>query len=382
MDLNPSNKLLEDFKPGRLIEYLNLKGWRSLYPNKKWTVLEGPPDYYGHPLELALPQDLNSPDIFLYVSNAVNMLSSLDNMEPELLLHNIKFYDRDILRIKNLETNSASSISLSLAAQQVPQLKSLVSFAACSEVDAAPSHASAQKPLAKQMVKQYQFGHTFRGSFGYTVESPLPEAFSSMNIMAGVKYLPVERRVMERIVRGLSFTKIATETRNTSVLTDNYADGFNANMCTSIVKMSPEKLSPIEFYITWSPTILPSEDIGEPEPITLTEASFDQLQYAAETLEKLEPKEVTIRGLVKELRTDDNPLGLDTSRTVVIDITNDNDSLPNRVTVLLSATDYQAAIVAHKEWLPITIKGFLQRRHGNKWHIIKYSSFKVTPKLF
>jgi hypothetical protein len=343
---------------------------------------EGTNDYYGQPLEIVLPQNLSSPDSKLYISNAINMLSSLKQIEPELLIHNINYYERDILRIRNLETGNVSSIPLNLASQQVPQLKNLVSYSACSEVDPVPSHVNTRKPLAKQMVKHYQFGHTFRGSFGYTVESPISENLLSDNEMVrNTRFLPIERRVMERIVRGLSHMKQATETRNSNIIIDNYSNGLNANMCLSLLNLSPDKYSPIEFSITWSPKIAPSEDISDQESFVLNESSYHQLEYAASILDKLEPKEVTIRGLVKELKTDDNPLGLDTSRAVVINVTNENDTLPSNVMVLLNADDYQAAISAHREWLPVIITGILQRSHGNKWHIIKYSSFNVTPRL-
>jgi len=382
MDLNPDNKLLQDIKPKSLVEYLELNGWKLSTSNNKWRVFKGANDYYGNPLEIVLPQNLSSPDARLYISNTINMLSSLKQIEPELLIHNINYYERDILRIRNIETRNASSISLSLASQQVPQLKNLISYSACSEIDPIPSHTNAKKPLAKQMVKHYQFGHTFRGSFGYTVESPISENLLSDNEMVGrTRFLPIERRVMERIVRGLSYVKQATETRNSNIIIDNYGKGLNANMCLSLLNLSPDQNSPIEFSITWSPKIAPSKDISDQESFVFNESSYIQLEYAATILDKLEPKEITIRGLVKELKTDDNPIGLDTSRAVVINITNENDTLPSKVTVLLNAEDYQAAISAHKEWLPVIITGILQRGHGNKWHINKYSSFNVTPRL-
>lgn len=383
MDLHPESKLLEDLSPDTLVEYLNLTGWKVSSSNDKWKVFEGDADYYGDPLEIVMPQDVRAPDTALYVSNAVTMLSAIKKIDPELLLRNIRFYDRDILRIKNLETGDTFSISLRMAAAQVPQLKNIVSYSACSEVDPLPVHASTNKPIARHMVQQYQFGHTFRGSFGFTIEVPLSgSSITENDLLKGVKYLPPERRVMERIVRGLSHTKMAVETRDTQHIIENYADGFNANMCRSLLSLSVDKTSPIEFSITWSPKVVPSEDISKPDPLILSEPSYKHIEYAAKVLEELEPKEVTIRGLVKSLKADDNPLGLDTSRTVVIEVTNASDKLPPRVTVLLSKEDYQHALTAHGEWLPVTIKGILQVRRGNKWHIIKYSSFDVTPRLF
>jgi hypothetical protein len=384
MELHPDSKLLEDLSPDTFVKYLDLTGWKlSTSSNKKWMIFEGASDYYGNPLEIVIPQDSEAPDISTYISNAVNLLSALHQTDPELLVHNIRYHDRDILRIRNIETGDTSSISLRTAAAQVPQLKHLVSYAACSEVEPLPIHANTRKPIAKQMVSQYRFGHTFRGSFGFTVEAPIPGPSITQNeLLKGVKYLPVERRVMERIVRGLSHAKLAVEARDTKPIIDNYADGLNANMCRSLLGLSVDKSSPIEFSITWSPKVAPSDDISNPEPIVLSEASYKHIEYAASQLEQMKLKEVTIRGLVKALKVDDNPLGLDTSRMVVIQVTNESDSLPSQVNVLLSKEDYQKAIIAHGEWTPIIIKGILQVRRGNRWHLINYTSFDVTPKLF
>ncbi len=184
MELRANSKLLDDFNSKNLIEYLELTGWHlSHASNSKWQIFEGASDFYGKPLDIVLPKNLNAPDTNQYISNAINMLSELANQDVEIITHNIKNYERDILRIRNLETNTSSSISLYLAAQQVPQLKHLVSFAACSEVDPVPHHVNANKPIAKSMVKHYQFGHTFKGSFGYTVESPVADNIASENHM-------------------------------------------------------------------------------------------------------------------------------------------------------------------------------------------------------
>jgi len=384
MDLQADSQLLRNFTYSNLVDYLKITGWHlSSSSNQRWKVFEGVLDFYGDPLEIILPQDVLDSDISHYLANAVNMLSSLFEDDPEIVSHNIQFYNRDILRIRNTETGEKSSISLSLAAQQVPQLKNLVAYAACSEVDPVPSHINARKTAAKTMVKHYQFGHTFKGSFGYTVESPVSEDLHSHEgiFKKDVRYLPFERRVMERIVRGLFQIKTATETRDAQVIIDGYGEGLNSNMCKSLVKMSPDHSTPIEYLITWSPLLAPSEDIKKPEPILITETSFEHLKYAATMLEQLEPKEITITGFVKELKTDDNPLGTDTSRTVLIDVTTANDDIPSRVSITLGKDDYQKALDAHGDWLPVTIKGILQRRYGSRWYIVKYSSFVVTPKL-
>ncbi len=187
---------------------------------------------------------------------------------------------------------------------------------------------------------------------------------------------------MERIVRGLANTTYATQNRDTQALIEGYGDGLNANMCRALLNMVPSgSYDPIEYTITWSPKFKPSDDIQDPTPFLITEPSYDQLEYAAVVLEKLEPKEITIRGFIKELKVDDNPLGTDTARTVIVQVTNASSNVPAKIAISLNKADYQDALRANGDWLPVDITGILQKRRGDKWYIVKYSSFNVTPRL-
>ena len=203
-----------------LLPYLQLTGWEFIdETNNHWYVFKGGKDSDGNPLEIILPKNPNARDLGIYVENAVNLLSSLANETIQNTIKRIVFYDCDVLFSRNLETEEHNSITLKVAAQQVKELKQLVNYAACSEHEPKPYFLQGQLSIANAMVEHYRFGHTFAGSFGFTILSRLirlPQPYFQLRLFPEEKppltTAPVERRVMERIVRGLSTAESQHET--------------------------------------------------------------------------------------------------------------------------------------------------------------------------
>lgn len=385
MMISPSSSILKGLSYKDLVEYLRHVGWQpTVTPNNRWVIFRGAEDVAGEVLEIILPSDPQARDIYAHFANAINTLCAVTDTPPENLLAEIKYFDRDILRVKNPEMDHSDALSLKVAAQQVFELKQLVAYAACSEDDPKPYFVNAQLPFARRMVEQYRFGHTFRGSFGFTIETPpvSSQAFSAQlslipEKVAGQKFIPPARRVMERIARGLLITQEATKQGDVRKIVQEYRRAFNSNMCQAIVNMSVGKKYPLEFAVTWSKIEPPSDDkLRNMEMIRFDHESYTHLAYAAELLSKIEPEDVTITGLVTDLSAKDNPLGLDTSRSIIIRWYDKTDGKTHKVYVVLSREDYLRAIKAHQEWRPVTITGTLQKVKRN-WRIIDYRDFRV-----
>jgi hypothetical protein len=392
MAIYPNNPLLRSLDYEDLTEYLSNTDWQLQKPSDRWIVFVGSEDIDGNSLEIVLPSDETASDLHKYTANAINILSAVKNLPPEEIITEVRYYDRDVLRVRNLEKGDIESISLKAAAQQVTELKQLVAYSALSEAALSENQLKAyflnqRTSVARRMVERYQFGHTFRGSFGFTVESPKvsKESFAiSKSLLPEMiddqKIIPLGRRVMERIVRGLLITEVATSDRDAKKIIHGYDIGFNANMCRAIVNMSLGKKVAMEYRVSWSAVMPPSDEaIVDAGPIQLRESSYEHLDYAAEILSELEPEEVTITGLVKVLSADDNPLGLDTSRSIIIRWFDEVEGKTNNVHVQLERDDYLTAILAHREWLPVTITGLLRRIKQN-WRIVEYSDFRIRAE--
>lgn len=368
-----------------LVPYLELTGWETVDdPSERWFVFRGEVDSEGEPLEIVLPRNPNARDLRIYVENAINLLSALADETIQDTLQRIVYYDRDVLCVRNLETEEYNSITLRVAAQQVQELKQMVRFAACSEREPKPYFLSGELEIAKRMIEHYRFGHTFSGSFGFTIESPivhLPSPYIQLTLLPKGEEppsprMPAERRVMERIVRGLATTQQATTSLDSQLLVREYSSGFNSNMCQTIVKMSREK-RPLEYAVFWSPKIMPPEDVERVSPVRLIERSYDYLAYAAKELRQLKPEHVVVRGRVTGLTSRDDPLGASARRSVVIrgmfpDVTRSVD-----VIVELDRDDYVTANGAHINWNTVEVDGIIGRS-GHAWRLSDPTNFRVV----
>jgi len=394
MDISPDNTILNEIRPEDFSSYLSLLGWSSEHSsNKRWDVFVGAEDAEGEPLEIVLPSATRTLEDRFHLAGAVNLLSALTNEEPQTVITRIKFHDFDVLKIRDIETDRFNSIPIQLAADQVQAMKRLVAFSACSEEEARTHFVNYQLKPAKAMLAHYRFGQTFPGSFGFSIESQLirePSRYIQSSLFGQPTngqededdidpvYLPLERRVMERIVRGLVITQQISETGSIDSLVEQYASGFNANMCEAIVAMSEEKSMPIECNILWSPKIRASRDIADVGPIRLTGRSYYQLERAAKQLKDKEPEVIVIKGRVTDLSASDNPLGDTGARlSVIIKWTYRQGGRPIKIIVQLDRADYLTALEAHHHWSTVEVTGILQRS-GNIWKLAKPHNFTVV----
>lgn len=388
MDLTPTSALLQDLQLPSLQAYVELLGWQRVPSAPKWVVYTGPSDDQGQPLQLVVPARPDAPDLPGYLTNAVNLLSVIQDEDPETTVRRIKNYDSDVLYVHNLETGDFNSLPLSLAATQINRLRSLVSFAASSQHKPRPSFTNSLV-IGYRMADQFRFGHTVRGSFGFTIESSLPHAgttFVSQNYQGQldieetkpIKVAPFERRIMERIVRGLQHTRQAVSDRDIGILLREYTSGLNANMCHAFIALADHGVLPVEYSIQWSPRFEPEEDVRDFHTQRLNETSYDILKAAAEELRTVSPDFVTIRGLVTHLGSEANPMDdMTTSRSVIIRWQNrPENAKPVKVSVTLDKPAYTKALDAHRTWSTVEVTGVIERA-GSLWRLLEPSQFRI-----
>lgn len=363
-----------------LISYLQARDWSELEPSTaRWRVFAGPVDERGDPVEIVIPRDLGVPDISRLVRMGLETLAAVEREPAETVASRVAYYSSDVLLAKNIETGEYNSITLRLAAQQTSELRELVAYGACSEKDARPNFLQ-KLSVTRAMDQHVRFGHTFSGSFGFTIQSPLirgPILYvqEPLPVREGepiadpITYAPFERRVMERIVRGLMSSREATDTEDVDSLVRNYGSGFNANMCTAIVRMGLNE-KPVQYNVLWSPKMPPASDLAALTPILLQAKSYKVLTDAAAILRQLEPELTRIHGRVTHLVSKGAPRGESgIERSVVIQETAPPRGVrPRSIIVYLHREDYLRAIQAHEEWQSVEITGVLQRQ-GGSWRL-------------
>jgi len=380
------NPIIQSIGLEMLTEYITTSGqWIKGDATSNFTVYQG--RISGHnDVELILPLRESS-DWPTRVKDAVDLLSTVYEMSPVEMARTIRAIDRDILleRLPADEDPQESTISLKAANQSVTMLTKLVGSAAV--VESNPDLEKQNKAAATEMIRRARFGHTFRGSFGFAVEMPVPE---NPKISAAPE-LPRERRVMQRIVRGIKLAHQAVTREDPDVLVVGATTGFNASMLSAVLafrRAFPE-MNP-EYSVRWTPRWAAETDVKNASGLMLARRTSSQrmgakiLTEALKELQLLEArKDTTITGYVEVLKKKidwsiylgDETRGV--QRTVTIEGKDDRGK-DLRVTTVLPANDYKVALEAHDKNMRISVKGKLVRK-GMKSTIVSPHNVEILP---
>lgn len=355
--------------------FLRSKGWREVSrPNVRLSRFHGPKNDSGNPLELFLPSSDKFEDLSQRIYDAFLLLSSLYEIEPSELSDILKRLNRDKFMVRiSPNDNFPYSIPLELAKKEVNGIRNLFVYSACSEKSALPHH---EYPLAigQQMAEKIRFGHTFHGSFGFSVESPIVEEFKQQEMFSP----PIERRIMERIVRGIQSTNEAISKKDPEIIVTNYRHGFNSKMCEAIVEMGEILETPVELSVQWASNLSPSQDVSSFQAKLFGDDEISYLKYAAEKLKEVSPEKTIITGKVINLHSND-PTSEDGKRTVILKYYHEDYGSID-VKIELGISQYLQAIEAHKSRASLQIQGLLQRK-GTVWQLEAVSDLKIQKNI-
>lgn len=361
-------------------DFLSLNGW-SLEDEKKWYIYHLHLD--GEDYEVVLPKNDSAIDSERYFDQAIEMISGISD-DPELTTRErVKYVNTDVLKVKNLGSGLEQSITIEDASEQIKQLKTLIAYSATSEDKNRPHHNQTSSS-AKRMIKHYRFGHTFKGSFGFSVESNIISKGQQLSLKDSESYYympPMERRVMERIARGLLDIEESARSSVIDILIEGYVAGLNANMCKAINGLSLSGKRDVEYNILWSPRVKVDDDLVMKDGIIVSHKHNSYIKEAIEELTRLDPEPVWISGHVVGTSSKDAPLISSTPRYAVIRWENrelnGKQAQPVDVLVTLDPDAYGKAQSANLEWKTVSVKGYIQRS-GSRWLLSEPSSFKIT----
>ncbi len=356
-------EILEGISLYDIKTFLKSRNWKQiLHPNKKWQVFQGPISDTGRPIEIFLPKSEKFEDSWRRIFDTFNFLSNFYEILPENLSDTLKGLNKDNFIVRIVETeNNAFSIPLELAKHEVNGMRNLIVYSACSEKNALP-HFDQPLSIGRKMSEKIRFGQTFKGSFGFLLELPVIGEFKQEDLWDA----PMERRIIERIIRGFLYTEEAVAKNDPEIIVNNYRHGFNSKMCEAIVEIGEVVDSPVEISVSWATNLPPSDDVSDFKPKVLCEDEISLLKYAADKLKEVSPQQVSITGKVVNLHSND-PISEANKRTIVLKYLHETFGTID-VSIELGIEQYITAINAHKSREMIEIKGFLERK-GSVWHL-------------
>ncbi len=317
-------------------------------------------------LELIVPRDRQTTDFNRYIEKAIRVLSGVEDREPSTIIAEIRMIGFDVVRSRipnSLVQND--TIHLEVAASYVTGVRSLLASTATTEIQPDPFFLRLKKE-GVEFADRCRFAHTFRSSFGFSIESPLA-ANNEPTLSEVEQTVPFERLVMERFARGVRSVCNAVNTGETKDLIENAKKGFGANSFEQFAKLI-EETSPggMEFDFFFSPEWRPASDLRERQQLLVGPQHAEMSKAAAKLLRrqfKPRPGE-TVFGRVVRLANDSdpsdlmNPLG---DREVEI-AWGSEDLGDIQVRVSLEAKEYLQALHAHGAGRPIMVNGTLERK--------------------
>jgi hypothetical protein len=354
-------------------------GWKKLeHPNANLLVYEKGVDDFGKPIKLVLPNGNNYADAPSMIRTAVELVADLAGRPVRDLVQQIRNRGSDILRQRLLAETRITSLPLEIAPRIVGYLRDLVYYAACSEEDPRPFFEKGLK-VGKDYTAKCGFGHTFPGSFGLSIEMPIPPNPNDLLLPAG-QVAPFERRLMQRVARGLFTAAKGVREGDVTVLTKDYSSGFNANLCEVMADLT-ETLSGTksEYSMLWSPEYEVPAELQNLDPVEIDPKVFRPFfEAAAKSLRQVkESQDTPIVGAIVQLRAEDaDDEDQDEGRQITVrwDLGNGR-SLKIRVT--LDADAYKAACDAHRDHRRVTVMGRPEKQ-GKFWVLTSPRDFSVV----
>lgn len=345
-----------------LRRYLQLKGWTESKTRSEATSLFTLP-FEGDRLEVPLPTRRDFEGFERLITDALRTLSQLTDSDTPDLLDDINSLGFD--RIRSIipdELVRYDTIDLGIASGFITSAKRLITTTATTELEPSTFFGRVTKE-AQAYTDRCRFGHTFRGSFGFTIESPLVRN-DEPSFPGVAQSPPFERRVVQRLVRGLHDVREAEASENPSIIAENYQRGFNANMCDAFVELVDKTSDRLAIQIAWSPEWTPPFDVPPVPTFHIQPSTLAIIQDASNSLRRAETaKHYTLVGTVIRLKSEHNPadlLDVSSPREIVLQW-NSPDFGQLNVKVILSPTDYIVALEAHKTGRLISITGMLER---------------------
>ncbi len=356
--------------------YLEEQGWNKYKDlNDKIKLFRGPNNDEGKPLELMLPKSNQYEDYYYRILDVINILANVSDKKIEQVIKEITLVSHDVLKMRVINNGKYSnSIPLRQAADDVNALKKLFVFGASSEKKNLP-HFDSPLDAGLQHAELCQFGHTFQGSFGFTINSPIISDYEQLKLFQCEEDSPFERRVLERIIRGLSLVEESAKKDDADLVINNFDIALNSRMCEAILEMSQKYTCGIEFCISWSPKIRVPQEIKDKDKWFLDKAEYRVLEYAAEQLKKVEPFVETIIGQIVTLHSTKNPMSEENFPRQAI-VKHDYEGRRIDVKLYLDKEGYNLAYEAHGMGLPVMVEGKLFRK-GTTWKMIEIKKLGI-----
>jgi hypothetical protein len=356
--------------------YLKNKGWNETGKLGKSAKIFGKTDDYGRLFEVLVPVKTSVGD---FKSVLLNLLIELQNFEDrslDYIANDIVLSKFDVFRIIAYKGDTTASLPLEDAKTLLDRSFAMMAFSAQSIKTHQPYFQSRYHNEVNTFLSKLRMGHTERGSFVLTLQTPIAPVLSISKSLFEDEPLisdePFERQVTTRLCSLISEADTIANEPDSEILPQSTTRGMSANFLESladITEISGE--SGVNLDMTWA-AIRPVNPVWNiKNEFIIEKEKIEILREAGQILRTQIPeKNIEIVGFVIRLDSDDPSV----SGTIKL---NDITTSPQRViTTTLNDEQYRKAIDAHKLGEIVILKGDLQKS-GRAQTLINISDFKI-----
>lgn len=350
--------------------YLTSHGWSKVAFDRKKMQFFVMRSEDSNGLRIMLPATDKYIDISDRITQAIEVLSQIEERSVVDVCMDLLTTTSDSLRVRLQIPNTKTSIPIENASRHVKSIKNLLLYSACSEIKNLP-HFEHPIPAAQGMLTSFEFCHTFQGSFGFEVSSTVVKE----NTTADFFEAPANRKIVERIARGLISLEKAVSFEDPDIMIKSYETAMNARMCDAVSQIGLGGELNFGVDIDWASAVKPEEDVLKFKSQYIGEEHVSMLNYVSEKLKIIAPELKSISGLVVNLHCTTNPTDGAARRIIAIKV-NHTEFGVIEVQLALGSEAYQLALSAHSEGKRLAATGQLQRV-GNTWSLNAISSVNV-----
>ncbi len=326
-------------------------------------------------IELAVPRAIETAESMRRLDGVIETLSQLEGRDRGQVVADVRSIGFDIVKSRVPDDLVfEDTIHLDQAVSYTANIKKLLAAGATTEISPDVYFFRVKKE-ASQYAENCRFGHTFKGSFGFTIESPV--APNSEPVLPGMEQMPpFERRVIQRIANGIRTIQEAVEGQDPGVVAQGFRSGFSANMCEEFAELV-QQTAPggMGFGFLLSPE-WPAPPLGElwvgPQHVEMSQVAAKRMREQA----PMQPLEIAGRIIRLQNEADPQDLQDETHEREIVVYWKSDEFGGMNVRLSLGPPDYLAAVEAHLRGHAARATGRLEKR-GRYWWLADMTSFSV-----
>ena len=344
--------------PAALAAYARDAGWRARERYREHSNV-----YVGEGLpEIIIPRTERLGDYASIVAAMIDTFAKVADLDETTVYRLLVTADRDVVRVRVGESEDGS-VTLDDGAELIGGARDLLASAARSLHDPRPVYHGRRDREAQELLKGVRLGQTDQGSFVVTLLTPVvppqvPTLFSDPDDLSA----PIERRMTRRLVQALGAAREMVERTSTgeeNALDESVASGVSANLCEALVRIV-EPFPTLDVGVSWART---RSTAGPDALVRFGHADAPLLKETARSLRERAPRpDLRLTGFVRLLRRDQ--ADIDGTIGFAVDV----DGRQQTVVATLESKDYQRAVQAHHDKVPVVLAGDLDRV-GQRWRL-------------